>query len=267
MAAEGPEGGDVVLSRVDGAVARVTLNRPKSLNALDEPMGLALANALHTIERNPAIKVVVLDGAGRDFMGGGDLTVFHADLTHAPDTASRLIGSFHQSIRCIKRMPMPVIASIKGAVAGGGAGLALACDLIIASADTKLVPAYGRIGTSPDGGTSWSFTQLLGPRRAIEVLLLGDPIDAQRALELGLVNKVVPADQLAAATDAIAARLAAGPRLAMANVKQLIQSAQTGGLDAHLEAERAGFVAAAGTADFREGITAFFERRTPKFVV
>ena len=228
-------------------------------------MGRELAEALHRVERAIAIKVLVLDGAGRSFMGGGDLNVFNADLEQAPKAASRLIELFHQSIRCIKRLPIPVIASIQGPVAGGGVGLALACDLIIAADDTKLVPAYGRIGASPDGGTSWSFTQLLGPRRAMEVLMLGDPIEADQALSLGLVNRLVALQDLASATEALAQRLAAGPRIALANIKRLVQQAQRSDLDAHLEAERNCFVDSAATPDFREGITAFFAGRQPIF--
>ncbi|MBX9589817.1 MAG: enoyl-CoA hydratase/isomerase family protein [Hyphomonadaceae bacterium] len=257
--------GNGVLLRTDGVVARITLNRPHSLNVLDAPMAQALADALGSIERAGAVKVLVLDGAGRSFMGGGDLNVFHADLERAPETASRLIELFHQSIRCIKRLPIPVIAGIHGPVAGGGVGLALACDLIIAAADTRLVPAYGRIGTSPDGGTSWSLTRLLGPRRAMEVLMIGEPIGADQLKTLGLVNRVVPPSELASATEALAKRLAAGPRVALANVKRLVQQAQTSSLEVHLEAERNGFVAAAATADFREGIAAFFAGRSPTF--
>ena len=116
---------DFVLLRVDGPLARITLNRPRSLNVLDERMGRELAEALHQVERTSTIKVLVIDGAGRSFMGGGDLNVFNTDLERAPESASRLIDLFHQSIRCIRRMPIPVIASIQGQVAGGGVGLAL----------------------------------------------------------------------------------------------------------------------------------------------
>ena len=256
---------DFVLLRVDGTLARITLNRPRSLNVLDERMGRELAEALHQVERTSTIKVLVIDGAGRSFMGGGDLNVFNTDLERAPESASRLIDLFHQSIRCIRRMPIPVIASIQGQVAGGGVGLALACDLIIAATDTKLVPAYGRIGASPDGATSWSLTQLLGPRRAMEVLMLGDPIGADQSLSLGLVNRVVARQELASATEVLANRLAGGPRVALANMKRLVQQAQTSDLDVHLEAERNCFVAAAATTDFREGVTAFFAGREPTF--
>jgi len=256
---------DFVLLQIEGPVARITLNRPRSLNVFDERMGRELAQALHQVERAPLVKVLVLAGAGRSFMGGGDLNVFNADLEQAAESASRLIELFHQSIRCIKRLSMPVIACIQGPVAGGGVGLALACDLIIAADDTKLVPAYARIGTSPDGGTSWSFTQLLGPRRAMEVLMLGEPIEANQALSLGLINRVVARQELERASQALAQRLAAGPRVALANIKRLVQLAPRSDLDTHLEAERNCFVAAAATADFREGISAFFAGREPAF--
>lgn len=254
-----------VLLTFDGAVARLTLNRPKQLNALDEPMAAACVEAMSEIERRSDLGAVILDGAGRAFMGGGDLTVFHSDLANAPATAARLIDRFHLMVTAIRRLPVPVICAVHGAVAGGGVGLALACDIVIAASDMRLVPAYTRIGTSPDGGTTWSLTKVLGAKRAYEMFLTGETLDAKAAQQLGLINRVVAPDELSATATVLAHKLAAGPRHAFANCKRLVQQATTGTFEAQLAAERAGFVSAAGTADFREGISSFFERREPKF--
>jgi 2-(1,2-epoxy-1,2-dihydrophenyl)acetyl-CoA isomerase len=232
---------------------------------LDFEMADALAAAFSAIERDGTVKVVLFSGAGRAFMGGGDLTVFQRDLMAAPKTVSDLIGKFHESVRSIRNISAPVIAAVQGAAAGGGFGMAMACDLVIAADDARFVPAYTRIGTSPDGGTTWSLARLLGARRAMEVLMLGEPLGAQAALTSGLVNKVVPRAELDDAAAALAARVAEGPALALANVKRLVRQAALVPLDQQLEDERAGFMAAAATADFREGITAFFERRPPVF--
>ena len=142
-----------VLLAIDGAIARVTLNRPQSLNSLDFGMAEALDAAITAVAANPAVRVMILGGAGRAFMGGGDLKVFHRDLPAAPATADALIKLFHRIIRGMRALRVPVVAATQGAVAGGGLGLAMATDLVIAADDAKFVPAYAAIGTSPDGGT------------------------------------------------------------------------------------------------------------------
>ena len=254
-----------VLLAIDGPIAQVTLNRPKSLNALDFGMAEALDAAITAVAANAAVRVMVLGGVGRAFMGGGDLKVFHRDLPGAPATADGLIKLFHRIIRGLRALSIPVVAATQGAVAGGGLGLAMAADLVIAADDAKFVPAYGAIGTSPDGGTSWSLTQLLGTRRAMATLMLGDTIDAPTALVLGLVNRVVARAELEAEVLKVAQRLAAGAPGALAKVKTLVYAAATSPLDPHLEREHAGFRESAGPADVREGINAFFERRPARF--
>jgi 2-(1,2-epoxy-1,2-dihydrophenyl)acetyl-CoA isomerase len=255
----------VLLATADG-IARITLNRPAQLNALDHNLAAALLEALQGVEHDAQVKVVIISGAGRSFMAGGDLNVFHAAGERAPEAASRLIAQFHQIIRAISRMPPIVIAAVHGAVAGGGLGLALACDLVVAAADATFVPAYLRIGTSPDGGTTWSVTNLIGPRRALEWMMLGEPMNAETAVSLGLINRVVASGALSAEADTLAQRIANGPAAAQAALKRLVHQATAAALDLQLEAERASFVAAAATSDFREGIGAFFARRPPKFV-
>ena len=162
-------------------------------------------------------------------------------------------------------MRQPVIAAVHGPVAGGGVALALACDLVVASEDATFLSAYTKLGTSPDGGMTWSLTQLIGPRRALDFVLFNEVLDAAAALRLGLVNQVVPASELAAAAAAKAERLVQASAQTVATVKTLVQGAALSSFDEHLDLEREAFVERAGSGDFREGILAFFEKRRPNF--
>lgn len=261
----GHASGEMVVTERQGPVLTVTMNRPKVLNVLDEALADALVAAFCGLAADRSVRAVILAGAGRSFMAGGDLSRFRADLPGAPQTATLLIDRFHALMRLIKAMPQPVIAAVQGPVAGGGVGLALACDLVVAAQDASFLSAYTRLGTNPDGGTTWSLTRLLGPRRALEFVLLNQAVDAQGALEFGLVNRVVPNGGLMEAARAMAQTLAGGSVGAQAASKALVQAAAQGSFDAQLELEKRAFVANAGTADFREGIDAFFARRPPKF--
>lgn len=256
---------EVVLVERRGAVLSVTMNRPQVLNVLDEELAAALVDAFSGIDQDDTIRAVILSGAGRSFMAGGDLTRFRADLDHAPETASLLIERFHALQRLIKRMRQPVIAAVHGPVAGGGVALALACDLVIASEDATFLSAYTKLGTNPDGGMTWSLTQLMGPRRALDFVLFNEVLDADAALRHGLVNQVVPASEVAVAAAAKAERLVQASAQTVATVKRLIQGAALSSFDEQLDHERRGFVSSAGSSDFREGITAFFEKRRPNF--
>lgn len=259
-----PQPGFVLVAVADG-IAQVTLNRPERLNALDDALGRDLAKVFDRLGRDPALRVVTLTGAGRAFMAGGDVARFNAAGDRAPEVVGALIGLFHRIVRDIRAMDAVVIAGVHGAIAGGGVGLALACDFVIAAADATFVPAYTKLGTNPDGGTTSSVTRLLGPRRALEWLMLGDAMNAREAERLGLVNRVVANDRLAAEVEALAKRIASGPRQAHASLKRLINQAPNTSFDAQLDAEREGFVKAAATRDFREGVTAFLKRRPPQF--
>jgi 2-(1,2-epoxy-1,2-dihydrophenyl)acetyl-CoA isomerase len=246
-------------------LAEITLNRPAQLNAINCELAERLAEALSTIERDPSVKVVLLKGTGRAFMAGGDLKDFHEAGDRAPEAVERLIVPFHRIVRGIRDLRAPVIAAVHGAVAGGGLALALACDFVIASTDAVFTPAYLKIGTNPDGGTTWSVSRLLGERRALEWLMLGDPMSARQAAGLGLINRVVAREALEEEARTLAHRIAAGPAQAQASLKHLIWRATGTSVEAQLEAEAAGFMSLAGTADFREGVSAFFERREPRF--
>ena len=256
---------DVISIERRGRIAEIRMARPDQMNTLDKALARALPAALAAVGQDDTIRVVILSGEGRSFMAGGDLTCFRADPVAAPDTAAQLLDGFHAAIRSIAAMPKPVIAAVQGPVAGGGVGLAFACDLVVAAADATFLSAYTKLGTSPDGGTTWTLTRLMGAKRALAFMLLNDRMSAEDERGLGLVNLVVPPSELASAVGDLAQRVAAGSVGAMASVKRLVGLAATGSLDAQLDAELDWFVRAAGSADFREGVAAFFDRRPPRF--
>ena len=256
---------DSVLYSVADGVATITLNRPQVMNALDAEMLRALRAAAGRAEQDAAARAVVVRGAGPAFLAGGDVAVFHANLPRMPELVREGAAEFHHAILALRRAPKPVLASVHGAVAGAGVSLIAAVDLAIAADGTKFTMAYGRLGTSPDGGATHTLPRLLGYRKALELILLSDPFDAQAALGLGLVNWVVGAEQLGAETDAIARRLAQGATAAYGEIKRLVYAGQDRTLAAQLEAEVEAFARCAGARDFAEGVTAFVEKRKPNF--
>lgn len=256
---------EILSLTISRGLAEIILNRPAQLNAINCDLAERLVEALSTIDRDPSVKVVLLRGAGRAFMAGGDLKDFHEAGDRAPEAVERLIVPFHQIIRGIRDLRPPVIAAVHGAVAGGGLALALACDFVIASTDAVFTPAYLKIGTNPDGGTTWSVAKLLGERRALEWLMLGDSISAQQAASLGLINRVVAREALEEEAQTLANRISAGPAQAQTSLKRLIWSATNASVEDQLDAEAAGFMSLAATPDFREGVAAFFEHRKPRF--
>lgn len=256
---------DVVELKIVDGRADITLNRPAQLNALNYDLAERLDAILTLIARDRSIRVAVLKGAGRAFMAGGDVRDFYDAGVNASDQVERLIVPFHRIILGVRQLHSPVIASVHGAVAGGGLALALACDFVMASTDAIFSPAYLKIGASPDGGTTGSVTKLLGARRALEWLMLGDALTADEAMRAGLINRVVAPSDLGAETAALAARIAAGPAHAQASLKKLVWQAPTASLEEQLQAEAAEFIEVSKTADFREGVAAFVERRSPRF--
>lgn len=258
-----------VLYEVHDAVATLTLNRPEALNALDLAMIEALAETSARAAYDPAVRAVVLCGAGEHFMAGGDLKWFRAQLGQPPAERqarfARQINAVHDSIERLKTMEKPVLASVQGAVAGIGLSMMMAADLALAADDAYFTLAYCKIGLTPDGGASWSLPRLVGLRRAMEIALLGDRFDAARALEIGLVNRVVPRAELAKETAKLAARLAAGPTLALARTKALLNQSLTTPLSAQLTAEQKAFATSGAEPDFAEGLAGFFEKRAAAF--
>jgi len=246
----------------DGPVARMRFNRPDVLNAVDSSMAIVFCDACRTVTEDPAVRVVVLSGEGRAFMAGGDIAQFRDDAQSVPET---LIDPMHEGLMRLSQTPAIVIASLHGAVAGAGMSLALSCDLAIAAEGTRFNFAYAKLGASCDLGGSWHLPRLVGLRRALEIALLCDTVDTAQALQLGLVNRVVPAAALAEETDKLAQRLASGAPVAQGVIKRLMRDSFSRGLAGQLQAERDGFAACIATQDFSEGVAAFLAKRPASY--
>ena len=200
----------IILTR-DGAIATITLNRPAALNALSPQMNSELSEVTSVLEHDDTVRCVVLQGAGDHFMAGGDVKGFNDATVNArlrKQDLERGISETHSIITRLRRMPKPVIASVKGAVAGFGISLMSACDLVVAADNSFFTLAYCHIGTSPDGGATYALPRMVGVKVAMEIALLGDRFDAQRALTLGLVNRVVALSEIETETNKLASRLA-----------------------------------------------------------
>ena len=253
----------------DGAIVTLTLNRPASLNALDSEMIDALIAHSAALAADDSVRCVVIKGAGRHFMAGGDIRSFNDQLVASPSDRrrhfTRMVEHMHAAIENLQRMPHPVLASVHGAVAGFGLSLMCACDLAIAAESSYFTSAYRHLGLTPDGGASYTLPRLIGLKKAMEIVLLGERFDAAEALKLGLVNRVVAESELDEATRQLAMALAAGPVLALRNGKRLVNQSLSQSLSAQLQSEAESFGACAATEDFAEGVRAFLDKRTPRF--
>lgn len=256
---------DTLLYAVADGIATLTLNRPQVMNALDAGMIKELRVVCEQARDDKSVRAIVLRGNGPAFLAGGDVALFHANLPKLPEMVLDLAGELHHAIVALREAAKPVLASVHGAVAGAGVSLLAAADLAIAAAATKFTLAYSKIATSPDGGSSYFLPRIVGTRKALELMMLSDTFDAAAALDLGLVNWVVPAAELAAATDKIARRLVAGPTVAYGETKALVNRTFERPLTAQLDAEAHAFARCAGTQDLAEGVTAFVEKRKPHF--
>lgn len=254
---------DELRVEVDGPVATLTLDRPESLNALTVPVKLALRAALEGLAADPAVRAVILTGAGRAFCAGQDLA--ERDSPDAAPLDVEVRERYNPIVRAIRSMGQPVIAAVNGVAAGAGASLAFACDLRIAAEEARFILAFGRIGLVPDSGATWFLPRLVGPARAAELALAGETLDAQEALRLGVVSRVVPGDQLMREARTLAGRLADGAPLALALTKEALARAETITLDEALEGEAKLQGIAGASADHAEGLAAFREKRPPRF--
>lgn len=260
---------DLEVSINDG-IATLTMNRPEARNALSMEMRSALSDSLHDIERNDSVRCVVLRGAGDHFMAGGDVKGMAETVKTKESEAIRKefilrIHDLHTIMYAMRRMPKPIIASCKGAAAGAGVSMALACDLIIAEEDAFFTLAYCKIGTSPDGSSSFHLPRAVGIKKAMEIALLGDRFSAQTAKDIGMINFVVPTGELEQETNKLASRLANGPTHVYGNTKALFYRSLESEFESQLQAEAEYFSDCAAHEDFKEGVTAFVEKREAKF--
>lgn len=267
---------DVLLEKRPDGVALVTLNRPETLNAMGGTLMADLAEALTDCEADPSIRCLALTGAGRGFCSGGDIGMFQERLESGssgfvgpaaalPRRVAALRDLQRRSSLRLHRMPKPTVALVNGPAAGAGMSLALACDLRLLSERAVLVPGFGRLAFSGDFGGSWFLTKLLGFGRARELYYLGEPVDASRALALGIANRVYPADEFESAGLEFCARLAAGSPLALARMKENLLRAEGATLEEALDQEALNMYLSALTDDHREGVQAFVEKRPPRF--
>ncbi|MES2423208.1 MAG: enoyl-CoA hydratase-related protein [Pseudomonadota bacterium] len=256
-----PDSSPVLLTR-NGAVAQIQFNRPQQLNTLDVATAQAFLAVCQTVQADSSVRAVVISGAGRGFGAGGDLASFKTDPSA---TAVAVIEPMHAAIKILTSLDAPVIASLHGVVAGGSLSLAMACDLAIAAEGTKFNLAYANVAANCDVSGSWHLPRLVGLRNAMQIALLCDTFLADEALRLGLVNRVVPADQLAAETEKLAQRLANGPTLALGKLKKLLRASLNNDLATQLDLERDAFRASTATRDFGEALDAFFNKRPPLF--
>jgi len=249
-----------LLETLDAGVLTLTLNRPERRNALDEATITALHRRLAAAGDDARVRTVVLAGAGGAFCAGADLK----EAATAPPEGDLIERAYHPAIRALRRMPKPVVAAVDGVAAGYGASLALAADIRLASPRARFTFVFVRVGLTLDGGASFFLPRLIG-LRAYELALTGDPVSAEEAHRLGLVNHVYPEGEFASAVDAFARRLAAGAPLALAATKANLDASLAGGLDAALEDERIAQRRLFPTRDFGEGVAAFMAKRPAEF--
>jgi 2-(1,2-epoxy-1,2-dihydrophenyl)acetyl-CoA isomerase len=248
---------------VDG-VGRLTLARPDAGNAIDLAMARELAEVTTSWSADPTVRAVLLSGDGPTFCVGGDLKAF-APRDDLPAHLTEVTDHVHAAISRLARMDAPVVAAVHGSAAGGGLSLALAADLVLAAASSRFVVAYTAIGLTPDLAGTWTLPRLVGLRTAIDLTLTNRVVAADEALALGMITRVVADDALADEALALARELAAGPTGALGAAKRLLRDALGHDLEAQLALEQRSLATAGGSADAREGIAAFLDKRAPRF--
>lgn len=251
----------VVESRIENGVAWIRLNRPESMNSVNGELRAALAAAVRDAERSPEALVVVVTGSGRAFCSGADVREFAS----REGAVESIRAEYERILVGLRTMPKPTIAALNGVAAGIGASIAMACDLRYATPEASLIEAFVKIGLTADGGATWFLPRFLGPARALELIYTGEPLPAAEAERFGLYNRVVPAGELQATVRALAERLAAGPAGALAAAKRSVNFSQGATFEEALDFEFLLQGVQMETADFREGVSAFLEKRPPRF--
>jgi 2-(1,2-epoxy-1,2-dihydrophenyl)acetyl-CoA isomerase len=254
-----------LIFEVQDGVGLIRLNRPDDGNVLTLEMARELLEVALRCDEDPEVRAVVLTGSGKMFCAGGDLKSFAAQGEKVSAYLKQVTQVFHGVISRFNWMDAPVVGAINGTAAGGGFSLALATDLAIAGESAKFTMAYTKVGLTLDGSSSYFLARLVGLRRAKEMALLNPVLSARQALEWGLINQVVPDEQVVPAALEIARQLAAGPTLALGAAKRLILSGATESLESQMERESRAIAALAGSADGQEGIAAFLGKRRPRF--
>jgi 2-(1,2-epoxy-1,2-dihydrophenyl)acetyl-CoA isomerase len=250
--------------KLDEAIARITFNRPDRLNSFTAQMHQELRAAL---ARAADARVVVITGAGRGFCAGQDLNERAVASDGQPvDLGITVETGWNPLITTLTSMPQPVIAQVNGVAAGAGANIALACDMVVAARSAKFIQSFSAIGLIPDSGGSWVLPRLVGQARAMGLALTGEPLTAEKAEEWGLIWKCVDDDQLQGEVDALARKLASLPPLGLSAIKSIMRTTWSRTLDEELKLQRDEMRRLGFSEDYREGVAAFLQKRTPKFV-
>ena len=250
----------------DDSAARILLNRPEALNAWNEQFGRDLLDAVSTVAEDDSVRALMITGAGRGFSSGADLKEQRSTTDDSvPDLSARLQDVYHPIITGLREMPKPVIAAVNGPAVGIGCSLALAADLIVAAESAYFLLAFVNIGLIPDGGSTAFIPARIGYARAAEMAMLGERVPADQALDWGLINRVVPDEELEGAGEALLQLLAQGPTTSYAGAKRLLNRRMYAGLAEQLDAEADAQREQGKTQDFIEGVLAFAEKRPPNF--
>lgn len=251
-----------LLVNVDNGVMQLTLNRPESLNAFSPDMTGGIIEALDEAQKNPDIRVVTIKGAGRAFSAGGDVKGMG---NNSPINTYERFSRTNRMVLAIRQLEKPVIAIVHGYAAGVAFSIALACDLIVAAEDTKFIMSFAKVGLSVDGGGSYFLPRLVGAQRAKELLFTAEPLDAKKAYEWGIVNRVYPLEELDEKASDFVSAFAKGPGKSYGMMKKLVNQSFVSDLDEMLELERFTQVIMKETSDHHEGVNAFKEKREPQF--
>ena len=254
-----------LILEIKSGVAHIALNRPESANGINKEMAEDLDHAARKCDDDPAVRAVLISGAGKFFCAGGDLKSFAAQAANLPRYLEEVTAHLHHAISLFARMRSPVVAAVHGSAAGAGFSLACAVDFVIAAESAKFTMAYTKAGLTPDGSSTFYLPRIVGPRRALELAILNPVLSARQALDLGIATRVVPDAELLPTATAFAEELAAGPTLAYRGVKRLIIDSAVAGLEEQMGRETETICGTAWTKDAREGIAAFVEKRRPQF--
>lgn len=256
-----------ILFSVEDGIARISLNRPETLNSFHEAMHLEMHAALERVANDSSVRVLLLSGEGRGFCAGQDLSdplVKPADPM--PDLAPVIERFYNPMLEKLANLPMPTICAVNGIAAGAGANIPLACDFVIAARSAKFIQAFCKIGLIPDSGGTWFLPRLVGMARAKQLAMLGEPLTAEKAHDWGMIYSVVDDDQLQTEAMKLATHFATQPTHGLALTKQALAASQTNDLSAQLELEKQLQSQAGASLDYREGVMAFIEKRPAKFV-
>jgi 2-(1,2-epoxy-1,2-dihydrophenyl)acetyl-CoA isomerase len=248
--------------KLEGGIARLTLNRPDRLNSFTVEMHEEVADALNALE---GARVLVLTGAGRGFCAGQDLNDRAVAPGESVDLGESVEKRYNPLIRTLTSLPFPVIARVNGVAAGAGANIALACDVVIAAMSAKFIQSFASIGLIPDSGGTWVLPRLVGQARALGLALTAEPLPAEKAEQWGLIWRAVEDDQLDGEVDALASRFASAPTRGLAAIKKMIRTSWGHSLDEELDLQRDMMRELGGSEDYREGVAAFMGKRTPNF--